>query len=638
MSVVLMTVQATANTGRLVLLYPILTRVVAPEHAGPAPGNGKTDEERQAREALETVRHGADSGGLEGFLEGITDGVNRITAPLIPQSWLDAATPEGDDSRETSAIRAQRLDQFATLLSVLLLFVLFIIVMCTAAYGETYVAESVRLHILMDVREAVFRKLLDQPVGFYDTKRRGELVQRVLGDVEGYAWALRTVMDGVIRGVLHIVTTLVLLVFLSWQLSLVCMLGLPFLLPMRTLMRRVLRRSHKRQQKTEKRVEVLLQIFSGIRTVKAYGTEERRVKEFRSADEVVTHQGLKVQRAKSSADALTAFINNFLAMVLGVGGGFMILMRPDIVNWSILVLFLVLVANLYQPLKRIVRQFTLLQDAMASVERTTEYLAMPPGSPDTSDAVAFPGVEETVRFENVSFGYVEGTPVLTDVSFEIPKGATVALVGPSGGGKSTLCDLLLRFYDPDTGRITVDGKDVRSFQRSTLLAKTAVVTQDPFLFHTSISDNIRQGRFDATDEDIRAAAQAAQIHEYVRDLPRGYDMEVGEAGVRLSGGQRQRITIARALVRDPEILILDEATSSLDTHSERDVQAALQRLQRGRTTLVVAHRLSTVRHADRIVVIATGRVVDQGTHTELLARGGLYSQLVQMQDLRADPD
>ena len=312
LSVALMALQATASTGRLVLFYPILTRVLLPQSMEAGPNDSATE----AAATVEGVKKRA--GGLAGILEGFTDRSNAFTEQFVPEAWLEDAAPPGATEAQRQQAVAFRKDQFATLITVFLLFLVFIVVMCFASYGESYVAEKVRLSILMDVREALCAKLLDQPVGFYDSRQRGELVQRVLSDVEGYAAALRLMLDGVVRGVLNVAATIVFLLLLSWQLTLICLLGLPFFLPMRNLLKRTLKRAHRRQQQSARRVEVLLQMFSGIRTVKAFGTEERRAKDFRATDEEVTRKALKVQRARSAADALTAFINNFLAMILAV--------------------------------------------------------------------------------------------------------------------------------------------------------------------------------------------------------------------------------------------------------------------------------------------------------------------------------
>ncbi|HTR96976.1 MAG TPA: ABC transporter ATP-binding protein, partial [Candidatus Acidoferrales bacterium] len=381
----------------------------------------------------------------------------------------------------------------------------------------------------------------------------------------------------------------------------------------------------------------LLQILSGIKVIKAFGAEAAEEKAFGRENQRLFRRSMKVVKNRVWSRSSVEGVSNVAGMlVLGLGAGLALRGSWGLTAGS-LTAFITVMITAQRTTRDLTKAWTQLQDALPSAERYFELLDRPSERSDPPDAVRIDGLRRGIRIDKVGFSYGR-EPVLRDVSLDVRAGEVVALVGRTGVGKTTLADLLLRFYEPDSGSIELDGVDLRRIARDSLLAQVAVVTQEPFLFDGSIRDNIRYGRPGASDAEIEAAARAAHVDEFVTALPDGYDTEVGESGARLSGGQRQRVTIARALLKNPALLIFDEATSSLDAKSERLVQDAIDKLLTDRTVIVIAHRLSTIRHADKIVVLENGTVSQLGTHDELLATPGLYRELIGLQgERRARP-
>jgi len=391
---------------------------------------------------------------------------------------------------------------------------------------------------------------------------------------------------------------------------------------------RIRRSAKRRQEQLAEVTQRLVEILGGIKLIKAFRAEKLESEAFARSSHRLFRRAMKVVKNRVLARSLVDLLNHGAAVgVLLVGVG---LVMSGWITLGELSAFALVMVTIYKPVKSTAKGWVRLMDAMPSVDRFFEILDIPVEISDAPDAVPLAGVNEEVRMRNVSFSYGRES-VLRDVSFDVRAGEMVAIVGRTGAGKTTLVDLLLRLHDPTSGAVEIDGVNVRQIQRDSLLGHMAVVTQEPFLFDGSIADNIRYGRQNASEAEVLDAARAAHVDEFVERLPDGYDTEVGTAGARLSGGQRQRVTIARAILRDPDILIFDEATSSLDSKSERLVQNAIDALLGGRTAFVIAHRLSTVRRADKIVVIEDGGITQAGTHDQLMRAGGLYQELVELQ-------
>lgn len=499
-----------------------------------------------------------------------------------------------------------------------------------ASFLETYCTRRVLWSVMAEIRVAVFDKLSRQPLAFFASRRTGDLISRLTNDISTTKSSAKMIFRDVAKHPIQIVVLLGVAFFSSWRLTLLVLVALPVVaMVMRLFGGRIQKHGRKSLEKLGDITDAINQMFSGIRVVKSFGMEEEEIAEFQERNRQQLRQAFKLTRSRAWADSLPhAIMAVCFAVVLLVADYFR---RSGDIQFATLIPLIGAVALMPRSVKKLAKVYSKLRENLAAFDRIFELLDQESSLKDAPDAVAIDTVEESVCFDNVWFAYEDDQYVLRDINLEVSHGEVCALVGETGAGKSTLLDLIPRFYDPQEGSVLLDGHNLKKVTRDSLLAQVAIVGQHPFLFNRSVAENIRYGQRNATVEEVHSAAQAAQIHDFVSSLPDGYETIVGEKGARFSGGQRQCITIARAILKDAPILILDEATSNLDSESERRVQRGLNNLMTGRTTFVIAHRLSTVRFADRIVVLKEGRIVERGTHDKLLDKGGEYAKLHRIQ-------
>ncbi len=518
---------------------------------------------------------------------------------------------------------------------------LFVLVILTALpvthFGQDYLSNYLLGRVLVDLQREVCAKLLALPLSFHTQTPRGETLSRVLNDTTRAHMALGQFLVEMVQAMVMLLVGLALLAVLSWQLTLTLALAVPVLSGAIGFFGQRIRKSARRRQVSQADVtHRLVQIMNGIKIVKAFRAEEGEARAFGVDNLTLFRRNLKVVKHQALSRASIEALTQLIGIGIVVVGGYALWAGWWGLTIGTLASFVLLMLQTYRPMRDLSRAWPRLQEAEPSAARFFEVLDAVEEIPDAADAVELPGVHHGIAFRHLTFDY-GGSPVLVDVDFEVQVGQMVAVVGRTGSGKTTLMDLLLRLWDPTAGGIEVDGIDLRKLKRTSWLDHVAVVTQEPFLFSGTIRDNILYGRPNATEAEMLAAARAARVDEFADR--EGYDREVGDSGVMLSGGQRQRITIARAILKRPDVLIFDEATSALDTQSEKLVQEAIESLLQGRTTFVIAHRLSTVRHADKILVLDGGRVREMGTHDQLMARGGAYAELMKAQEFAgADGD
>lgn len=495
-----------------------------------------------------------------------------------------------------------------------------------------YYLAPLRNGVVRDLRQSLFNKTMQLPIGYFSDKKKGDIISRITTDVNDVEWSIMNTLESTFRDPLTIVVFFISMLVISVPLTLLVLaLLLPTAFIVTSIGKSLKRKSKKQQEQFGVLMSIIEESLSGLRIIKGFNAERHQKAKFYRENKGLSDLQIKVLHRWQLSSPLTEFLSIITVAIILFIGGKMVIEGSSPLGPDAFIGYILVFANILTPARSAANSFFYVQRGIASLERIEQILDAETNIKEDLHAVHIKQFEHEIQFKNVSFNYVNETRVLHNINLKIEKGKMVALVGQSGSGKSTLADLLVRFHDVSEGEICIDGVNIKNLRGSSLRCLFGIVSQEAILFNDTVRNNIAFGVDSASDADIINAAKVANAHEFISKMEHGYDTKIGDRGSKLSGGEKQRITIARAIFKNPPILILDEATSSLDTESEKLVQDALFKLMQNRTSLVIAHRLSTIQFADEILVMQDGRIAERGNHTSLIAKNGLYAKLVEMQ-------
>jgi len=562
-------------------------------------------------------------------------GIQRANVSYQPWSWNDSLKDIFNALKNNAFYSIEQIVETSGAPTALLYLGLFLIVITFLKTGTAYLASyymiPIRTGVVRDLRNQLYRKILSLPIGFFTEERKGDIISRMTNDVNEVEASIISSLEMLFKNPIMILIYLIVMFAMSWELTLFVLLLLPFSgWLIGKIGKSLKQRSTLGQQQTGELLSQIEETLSGLRVIKAFNAEKSFQNKFAQLNEKIRRTFNRINRRYNLAHPLSELVGTIVIAIVLWFGGVLILENHSSINAAEFIYYLIIFYSIITPAKDLSKAGYSIQKGLASLERIDRILTTPNTIKEPASPMPMKPFSDKIEFRNISFRY-KTEWVLRDINITIPKGKTIALVGQSGSGKSTLLDLLPRYYDPQKGEILIDGVNIKSLRTSDIRAQIGNVNQEAILFNDTFFNNIAFGSENVTMEQVIEAAKIANAHDFIMATEKGYETTIGDRGSKLSGGQRQRVSIARAILKNPPILILDEATSSLDTESERMVQEAIEKLMQNRTTLVVAHRLSTIKRADEICVIYEGRIVERGKHEELLALNGYYKRLYDMQ-------